>query len=135
MRRSTKGHKDVPVQEPELSNQEIGLTIAVHRHVGPGLLESVYKKCLCLELARAGISFEQEVAVPVFYRDAVIPAGFRADVVVAKSLILEIKTVAAILPVHRAQLLTYLRMSQIPLGLLMNFHAPRLKDGLKRLVV
>ncbi len=118
-----------------LADQIIGLAIEVHRHTGPGLLESVYQQCLCHELAGAGIAFAQQVAIPVSYKGIVLDDGFRADVVVEGKVILEIKAVAAILPAHESQLLTYLRMSGIPVGLLFNFHASRLKDGMRRFVV
>ncbi len=98
-------------------------------------MESVYEACLCLELTAAGIPHERQVVVPVTYKGHVIPPGFRADIVVDNKIILELKTVTSLLPEHDAQLLTYLRMSQIRVGLLMNFHAVRLKDGLRRMIV
>jgi GxxExxY protein len=109
--------------------------IEVHRHTGPGLLESVYEQCLCHELAQAGIAFTRQVPIPVMYKDVPIGDGFKADIVVARELILEIKAVAAILPVHEVQLRTYLRLSGIRVGLLLNFNAPRLIEGLRRYVV
>ncbi len=118
-----------------LSERIIGLAIDVHRSIGQGLLESVYTQCLCLELEQAGISFESQVTVPVVYKDTMIPLGFRADILVDGAIIIEIKAVATLLPAHEAPLLTYLRMSRISVGLLMNFHAHRLKDGLLRLVI
>ena len=118
-----------------LSNRVLGLAIDVHRTVGPGLLEAVYQQCMCMELADAGIPFQSQTMVPVSYKGRSIPLGFRADIVVAEAMILEIKAVAAIIPSHEAQILTYLRMSGLRLGLLMNFHATRLKDGLKRFIV
>ena len=119
----------------ELTERVIGLAIEVHRNTGPGLLESVYARCLCLELYRSGIEFQREVAVPVIYKGTTVTCGFRADIVVENAIILEVKAVASFLPAHEAQILTYLRMSQIRIGLLMNFHAPRLKEGLRRFVV
>jgi GxxExxY protein len=118
-----------------LTERIIGLAIEVHRAVGPGLLESVYTECLALELAQAGIGFETQVGVPVIYKGTTIPLGFRADIVIENTVILEIKAVAALLPTHESQLLTYLRMSHLRIGLLMNFHAPRLKDGLRGFIV
>lgn len=99
--------------------------------IGPGLLESVATECLGLELEQAGIPFESQVSVPVIYKGRTIPLGFRAD----NAIILEIKAIAALLPADEAQRLTYLHMSRIGVGLLMNFHAKRLKDGLLRFVV
>ena len=118
-----------------LTERIIGLVIEVHRNIRPGLLESVYIECLCLELQQAGIPFEREVMVPVVYKGTIIPLGFRADIVVDQVIIFELKTVAALLPIHEAQILTYLPMSQVRVGLLMNFHAIRLKDGLRRFIV
>ena len=119
----------------ELTEQVIGLAIEVHRHTGRGLLESVYEQCLAHELREAGIPFERQVPIPVFYKSRPIGDGFKADIVVAGQVILEIKAVAAILPVHEAQLHTYLSMSGIHIGLILNFHARRLIDGLRRYVV
>jgi GxxExxY protein len=119
----------------ELTGQVIGLAIEVHRHTGPGLLESVYEQCLCHELREAGIAFERQVAIPVIYKAMPIGEGFRADIVVEREVILEIKSVAAILPVHEAQLHTYLRMSGLRIGLILNFNARRLTEGIRRYVV
>ena len=118
-----------------LSNRVIGLAIEVHRIVGPGLLENVYQECLCMELEEAGIPFQSQAMVPVHYKGRTIPLGFRSDIVVADTIILEIKAVAAMVHAHEAQILTYLRMSGLRLGFIMNFHAPRLKDGLKRYMI
>jgi GxxExxY protein len=118
-----------------LTERLIGLAIGVHEILGPGVFESVYQECLCLELREAGIAFESEVIMPVVYKGHTIPMGFRADIVVEDAVIIEVKAVAAFVPSHRAQLLTYLRMSKIRVGLLMNFHAPQQKDGLLRCIV
>jgi GxxExxY protein len=123
------------LKQRALTERVIGLAIEVHRTIGPGLLESVYAECLCLELGHAGIPFESQVAVPITYKEITIPVGFRADIVVERAIILEVKAVATLLPAHQTQLLTYLRMSGISVGLLMNFHAGLLKDGLLRLVL
>jgi GxxExxY protein len=118
-----------------LTDRMIGLAIEVHRHTGPGLLESVYEQCLCRELGEAGIAFARQVAIPIVYKGVPVGDGFKADIVVARELILEIKAVTAILPIHEVQLRTYLRMSGIRVGLLLNFNVPRLVDGLRRYVV
>ncbi len=118
--------------ECALTKRVIGLAIDVHRQLGPGLLESVYEECLCFELAQAGIAFRRQVAIPIVYNETRLEAGFRADILIPPSLILEIKSVEAISPVHEAQLLTYLRMSGCEIGLLLNFNTLRLKDGLRR---
>jgi GxxExxY protein len=118
-----------------LSERVIGLAINVYREIGPGFLESVYERCLCREFEHAGITFARQVMVPVYYKGERLDDGFRADVIVESTIILEIKAMAALLPAHEAQLQTYLRMSRIRIGLIMNFAATRLKDGLRRLVV
>ena len=116
-----------------LTRDVIGCVIAVHRELGPGMLESVYEECLCLELAQAGIAFERQVAVPVTYRGTLVGIGFRIDVLIARELVVEIKAVEQVLPVHESQVLTYLRFGRFRLGLLMNFHARSLTAGLRRL--
>ena len=118
-----------------LAARVIGLAIEVHRHTGPGVLESVYELCLCRELADAGIAFARQVTFPILYKGAEVGDGFKADIVVAGELILELKAISTILPIHEVQLRTYLRMSGIHVGLLMNFNVPRLVDGLRRYVV
>jgi len=118
-----------------LTERVIGLAIGVHRELGPGLLESVYEECLCSEFAEAKLDFRRQVTVPIHYRGRVLEAGFRADIVVAQELILEIKSVESLMPKHEAQLLTYLRLSKYRLGLLMNFNVLRLIDGLRRCIM
>ena len=98
-------------------------------------MDSVYELCLCRELADAGIAFGRQVTIPVLYKGAEVGDGFKADVVVAGELILEIKAVSTIVPIHEVQLRTYLRMSGIHIGLLLNFNVPRLVDGLRRYVM
>jgi GxxExxY protein len=119
----------------ELTERVIGLAIEVHRLTGPGMLESVYEGCLCYELGQAGITFERQAGIPVAYKGDQFDEGFRADILVERQLIIEIKAVATILPTRDAQVLTYLRMSGLRLGLLFNFHARLLKDGLRRFVI
>ncbi len=118
-----------------LTERIIGLAIEVHRHTGPGLLESVYEQCLCHELREADIPFERQVPIPVIYKAMVIGPGFKADILVAHAVILEVKGIAAILPIHEAQLQTYLRMTTLRIGLLLNFNASRLTDGIRRIVM
>ena len=115
-----------------LTERVIGLAVDVHRRLGPGLLESAYEACLGFELEQAGIAFERQVGVPIVYRDVRLEAGFRADLVIAGALIVEIKSVEVIARVHEAQILTYLRLGGYRVGLLMNFNSLRLKDGLRR---
>lgn len=119
----------------DISGGVIGLAIEVHRQLGPGLLESAYEECLCEELREAGLGFARQVALPIVYKGRPLNFEYRMDVVVDPGLVLEIKSVAALLPVHEAQLLTYLRLSGHRVGLLMNFNAPVLKDGIRRRVL
>ena len=118
----------------ELTEHVIGLAINVHRELGPGLLESVYETCLAFELKQAGVPFRRQVSMPVVYRSVRLQTGFRADLLIADHLIVEIKAVERLTREHEAQLLTYLRMSRCEVGLLLNFNALRLKDGLRRFV-
>ena len=121
--------------DASLTERIIGLAIEVHRNTGKGLLESVYEQCLCFELEQAGLPFERQVGIPVFYKGVPMGDGFRADIIVDRKVIIEVKAVSMVLPAHEAQLQAYLRMSEIHVGLIMNFNARRLVDGLKRLVV
>ncbi len=118
-----------------LSQKVIGLAIEVHRGLGPGLLESAYEACLCYELKINDISFRRQVPLPVVYKSIKLDCGYRMDIVVEDKLIVELKAVEKLLPVHEAQLLTYLTLSGLRTGLLMNFNTPVLKDGLRRLVL
>ena len=111
-----------------------GACIEIHRQLGPGLLESVYEECLCHELALQEIRFSRQHPLPVVYKGIRLEGGYRLDVLVENSLVLELKAVEALLPVHEAQLLTYLKLSGLPLGLLLNFNVPILKQGIKRIV-
>lgn len=118
-----------------LTDQVIGLAIDVHRGLGPGLLESAYEECLCYELQAAGLAFARQVPLPVTYKGVRLECGYRLDVVVDNCLVLELKTVERLMPVHDAQMLTYLRLGSFRTGLLLNFHASLLRDGIKRLVL
>ena len=118
-----------------LSGRVIGLAIEVHRQLGPGLLESAYEECLCFELAEAGIEFARQIPLSLTYKTVRLDCGYRIDVVVADRLILDIKTVERIMPIHKAQLLTYLRLSGHRVGLLLNFNTVVLKDDIHRLVL
>ncbi len=119
----------------EISRQVIGFAIEVHRTLGPGLLESAYEHCLCHELALNEISFEQQVPVPVVYKGLNLDCAYRLDLVVDRQLIVEVKAVETLLPIHSAQLITYLKLMGIHAGLSMNFHTEVLRDGIKRVVV
>jgi len=118
-----------------LTSRVIGLAMEVHRALGPGLLESAYEECLCYELASHGIRFDRQVPLPVIYKSVRLDCAYRLDLAIEDMLVAELKTVERILPVHEAQLLTYLRLSGRTTGLILNFHVPVLKDGIKRLVL
>ena len=118
----------------DLTDKVIGACIEIHQAVGPGLLESAYEGCLCHELSLAGLQFERQKPLPVHYKGVNLDCGYRLDLVIENRLVMELKAVEQLLPVHEAQLLTYLKLSGMPLGLLVNFNVARLKDGLKRMV-
>ncbi len=127
-------HRDTETQRlNQLAEIVIGGCIEVHRALGPGLLESAYEKCVCYELSQARLRFESQVALPVVYKGVNLECGYRMDIVVENILVLEIKAVEKLIPVHEAQLLSYLKLANIPIGLLLNFHSPVLKDGIKRI--
>ena len=117
----------------EITEQVIGACIEIHRELGPGLLESAYEECLCCELAQRGIRFERQKPLPVKYKNVSLDCGYRLDLVIEGKIILELKTVEQLLPIHEAQLLTYLKLSGLTLGLLINFNVPVLKSGIKRI--
>ncbi|MCA9282333.1 MAG: GxxExxY protein [Phycisphaeraceae bacterium] len=127
------GTEQHPGLEADLTGRVIGAAIEVHRALGPGLLESAYEQCLCYELGQRGIEHARQLDLPVSYKGIQLECGYRLDVVVENSLILEIKAVDQLAPIHEAQLLTYLRLSGHRLGLLINFNVPVLRDGIKRL--
>lgn len=118
-----------------LTGRVIGCAIEVHRVLGPGLLESAYEQCLAHELRDSGLEFRLQVPLPVHYKGVKLDCGYRLDVIVEGELVVELKCVEAIQPVHQAQMLTYLRLSGIRTGLLINFNVPVLKRGLKRFVL
>lgn len=118
----------------DLTGRVIGLAIKVHRRVGPRLLEHIYEDCLCQELSLAGIVFQRQVRLSLDYDGTQLPRAYRADIVVEKKIILEIKSIEQILPVHEAQILTYMHLSGCSVGLLLNFNTALLKNGLRRFV-
>jgi GxxExxY protein len=126
-------HRDTEAPRDSLTEKVIGAAIEVHRALGPGLLEPAYEECLCYELSSAGLVFRKQVELPVLYKKVKLDCGYRMDIVVSESLVLEIKTVEKLLPIHQAQLLTYLRLSGLRTGLLINFNVPVLKNGIKRM--
>jgi len=116
-----------------LTGQVIGAAIEVHKALGPGLLESAYEECLCRELVLRKIPFERQKELPIEYKGVNLECGYRLDLVVAGKLILELKSCETLQPIHHAQLLTYLKLTGIKHGLLLNFNVPVLKDGIKRI--
>src|SRR3954468_7937811 len=121
--------------ECELTGAVIGAAIEVHRQLAPGLLESTYEACLCYELARRGVPFLRQVPVPVVYHDVKLNCGYRVDLIAGSQLVVELKSVAAIDPIHEAQLLTYMRLGGWRLGLLINFNVMLLKNGILRRIL
>jgi GxxExxY protein len=119
----------------ELTEAIIGATIEVHRILGPGLLESTYEMCLCRELGIRGIPFERQVPIPVEYKGVKLDCGYRADIVVDGMILVEIKAMDSLLPIHDAQLLSYLKLGGWKIGLLINFNVELLKNGLRRRVL
>ena len=117
----------------ELTERVIGACIEIHRTLGPGLLESAYEECLCYELGKQGLEFTRQQPLPVVYKGVRLDCGYVMDVVVENALILELKTVERLLPIHEAQLLTYLKLTGLSLGLLLNFNVPVFKYGVKRI--
>ena len=117
-----------------LTRDIIGAHIEVHRELGPKLLESIYATCVHRELTSRGLHFERERAIPIVYKGDTLPSGYRIDLIVEGLIIVELKAVDHVLPVHQAQVLTYLRLTDCPLGLLINFNVAKLTDGVKRFV-
>ena len=119
----------------ELSKRVIGCALEVHRALGPGLLESTYEQCVAHELSLTNISFKIQPALPVEYKGIKLDCGYRIDLLIDGKLIVELKSVAALLPIHQAQILTYMKLANLSVGLLINFNVTRLKDGIKRFVL
>jgi len=119
----------------DLSNRVIGCAIEVHRELGPGLLESAYEQCLAHELRRNSIAFQLQHPQPVKYKDIQLDCGYQIDILVENKLILELKSVEKIMGIHEAQLLTYMKLADVRIGLLINFNNTQLKDGIKRFVL
>ncbi len=120
--------------ENEISNVVIGCAIEVHKQLGPGLLESAYKECLAYELFQQGLQVSKEVPMPIVYKEVKLDHGYRMDLLANNKVVIEIKTVEFISDVHEAQLLTYLKLGNYKLGLILNFHTAMLKNGIKRMV-
>ena len=121
--------------DDEITQQIIGFAIEVHRALGPGLLESAYESCLCHEMTLNRVEFQRQVPLPVVYKGFKLDCGYRMDMVVRGEVVIEVKTVERLLPIHEAQLLTYLKLSGLRRGLLLNFHSAVLRDGIKRMLL
>jgi len=119
----------------DLSRSVIGCTIEVHPNLGPGLLESTHRQCLAHELSQAGISFQMELPLPVRYKGILLDCGYRIDLLVNGDVIVEIKSVESVLPIHHAQTLACMRLAKVPVGLLTNFNVIKLQSGIKRFVL
>jgi GxxExxY protein len=119
----------------DLSGKVIGCAIEVHRNLGPGLLESAYRICLAHELSVAGIQFQMELPQPLRYKEILLDCGDRLDVLVNRELLVETKAIEALLPIHHAQILTYMRLACVSVGLLINFNVVKLQNGIKRFVL
>ena len=134
--RDTEAQRDMSSEEyNKLTKEVIAAAIDVHRELGPGLLESVYQLCLCEELRIRGISFVPQAKLPIVYKENQLSKTFRIDILVENKLVVELKAVEVILPVHEVQLVTYLKLSGHKLGLLINFNAPLLKEGIRRRIL
>ena len=126
---------NVARKNDELTGRIIGLAIEVHRLLGPGLLESTYEECLCLELKRSDVGIKRQLSLPVIYKGLKLDCGYRLDLVVDNRVIVEVKSIERLIPIHEAQLLTYMKLSNIRTGLLLNFNCVVLKDGIRRMML
>ena len=122
------------MRENELSNIIIGCAIEVHKQLGPGLLESAYQECLYYELKQKDLKVRKEKPMPIIYKDIKLDHGYRIDLLVEEKVVIELKTVEYLTEVHTAQILTYLKLGNYKLGLLLNFHMSKLRDGIKRII-
>jgi GxxExxY protein len=122
------------MNDVRLTHAVIGAAIEIHRSLGPGLLEAVYEECMAREFTLLGIPCERQKPIPLIYKDLKLECGYRLDFLVCKRLVVEIKSIESIAPIHEAVMLTYLRLSESPLGLLINFNVPVLKEGIRRFV-
>jgi GxxExxY protein len=125
---------EIPADLESLSYKIIGLAIEVHRQLGPGLLESAYHQCLYYEIKKAGLKVEKELSLPILYKDIKLDHGYRIDLLIEDRLVIELKTVESFTSVHFAQILTYLRLGNYPLGLLINYNSKILKNNIKRFI-
>jgi GxxExxY protein len=125
----------LPAETEELARQVVDAALTVHKTLGPGLLETVYEACLVYELRKRGMHVDQQISLPIYYDGVKLDAGLRLDIVVENQIILELKAVDNLLPVHKAQVMTYLKLTGYRLGLLINFNVPLLKHGIQRIII
>ena len=125
----------IPEQVDAIAREVVDSALAVHKELGPGLIEPVYERCLCHELTSRGLRFQSQLSLPIVYRGIELDAALRLDLLVEDLVIVELKAVETLIPLCEAQLLTYLKLTKKRLGLLINFNVPRLKDGIKRLAL
>ena len=131
----TSQFSELPQRAEKLATELVDAAYSVHSELGPGLLESIYENCLCHELSLRGIEFEQQVVLPIAYKDLVIDGGLRLDLIVDRQIIVELKSVEKLITVHRAQILTYMKLTGYRLGFLINFNVPKIKEGIERLIL
>lgn len=129
-----KNNNMILAEDNEITNKIIGCAIEVHRHLGPGLLESAYQECLYYELVKSGLIIEKEKPLPIVYKEIKLNHGYRIDLLVNDKIVIEVKSVDYIMDVHLAQVLTYLKLGKYQLGLLLNFNVTSLKSGIKRVI-
>ncbi len=123
------------ISENDISSLVVDAAFSVHQQLGPGLLESAYEECLCILLAKRGTPFRRQVTMPIMFEGQLVELGYRIDILINECLVLELKSVEKMLPIHEAQILTYMKLSNIPAGLLINFNSRMFKDGIKRFVL
>ena len=123
------------MEQEEITGRVIGCAIEVHRQLGPGLLESAYEKCLAFELRENGIQFQRQLPMPVEYKETRLECGYRIDFLIEEKLIVELKSAKQLIGLDEAQLLTYMKLAKVKLGLLMNFNETRLKSGIRRFIL
>jgi GxxExxY protein len=133
--RDTEAQRNLPAYLNEISGVIVNAAFSIHSQLGPGLLESVYEKCLAHALRRRGRAVQGQMSVPIEFEGLKIPSGLRLDMLVDEAVIVEVKAIEAVLPVHRAQILTYLKLSGRRLGLLINFNVPLIRNGITRIVL
>jgi GxxExxY protein len=128
-------NRPIPPELNTITGAIVDSAFEVHSTLGPGLIESVYEKCLCQELTQRGVRFEKQKVVPIYYKETLLDETLRVDLLVEEKVVVELKAVEKLLPVHEAQLLTYLKLVKSRVGLLINFNVPLIKDGIQRVVL